>query len=216
MKRHPEGTMNKIAIIVISLILAIAVGLGGCVTVSPPTAPAESTPAPTPMPTPTPTPVPVRDDSFTIRVTGSIIVYDDGEHARRSEGWEEEYNRLLDQVIDMSPAEYDQYSTPEGRIDFWAEYNEKYPAYWDDLFLKSPVVEFSGHYMVITSGGKSSSLSVDGRTPTEYTVRGDIVSCVFQKMSEGGSLKVEILCEGTVVASASTIADYGMVSVATD
>ena len=53
--------MNKVAIIIISLILAMAVGLGGCITINPP-APALTptpTPMPTPVPTPTPTPTPV-------------------------------------------------------------------------------------------------------------------------------------------------------------
>ncbi len=75
--RHPEGTMNKVAIIIVTLILVMAVGIGcagltekpikevpwtGEGPVAPPEPgtkwvfPEESSPAPTPSPTPTPTP----------------------------------------------------------------------------------------------------------------------------------------------------------------
>ena len=77
------------------------------------------------------------------------------------------------------------------------------------------VIEFSGNYMILESNGGSSSRSVDGYTPAEYTVRGYIVSCAFQKMGERGLLKVEILKGGEVVNSSYTTAAYGMVSVAT-
>ena len=77
----------------------------------------------------------------------------------------------------------------------------------------SPIIEFSGHYMAITSSGQSSSRSVDGYTPREYTVKGVIVSCTFQKMCENGLLRVEILKGGEVVNSSFTSAHYGIVSV---
>ncbi|GEM_PF-3916372 len=103
-------------------------------------------------------------------MTGSTVIYDQKEHDRRSEGREEEYSRLLKQVLAMSKAEYDQYNTPDGRAKYWEEYDKKYPAYWDDLFGKSPIIKFSGSYMVITSSGASSSRSVDGTTPAEYYI----------------------------------------------
>ena len=52
-------------------------------------------------------------------------------------------------------------------------------------------LKFSGNYMVVTSSGKSASQSVDGVVPTQYSVKGSIVSAVFQKQVEGGTLKVE-------------------------
>jgi hypothetical protein len=185
-------------ILVISAILA-AMLLTGC-----------GAPAATPKSTSTPS------DTFTIRVTGSTIIYDQKEHDRRNEGYDEEYSRLLKQVLAMSKIEYDQYNTPEGRAKYWEEYNKKYPAYWDDLFKEIPTVNFSGDYMVITSSGGSISRSVDDTTPVEYYIGGaDIVSCTFQKSGESGTLKVEILKGGKVVSSEYTTADYGVVSIAT-
>ena len=75
---------------------------------------------------------------------------------------------------------------------------------------------FSGSYMVVTSGGQSVSKSVDGSVPTQYSVEGMMVSVAFQKQTEDGTLKVEILREGNVVNSSDTTAAYGVVSVATD
>jgi len=74
---------------------------------------------------------------------------------------------------------------------------------------------FSGNYMVATSGGQSTSKSVDGVVPAAYSVKGDIVSAVFQKQTESGTLKVEILKGGKVVNSSDTTAAYGVVSVVT-
>ena len=69
--------------------------------------------------------------------------------------------------------------------------------------------------MVVTSGGQSTSKSVDGVVPATYSVKGNIVSVVFQKQTESGTLKVEILRGGKVVNSSDTTAAYGVVSVAT-
>jgi hypothetical protein len=77
-------------------------------------------------------------------------------------------------------------------------------------------LEFSGNYLVYTSNGQSTSKSVDGTVPTEYTVKGTIVSVVFQKQTEEGTLKVEILKDNQVIASSETTAAYGVVSVATE
>jgi len=76
-------------------------------------------------------------------------------------------------------------------------------------------LEFSGSYMAVTSGGQSTSKSVDGVVPATYSVKGNIVSAVFQKKAESGTLKVEILKGGKVVNSSDTTAAYGVVSVAT-
>ena len=76
-------------------------------------------------------------------------------------------------------------------------------------------LKFSGNYMVVTSGGGSTSKSVDGTVPAQYTIRGNIVSCVFQKQSEYGTLRVEIVKGGKIVSQSETLAAYGVVSVAT-
>lgn len=76
-------------------------------------------------------------------------------------------------------------------------------------------LEFSGSYMVVTWDGKSVSKSVDGKVPTEYQVDGAMVSTSFQKKSESGSLKVEILKGDKVAAEGETDAAYGLVTAAT-
>jgi len=76
-------------------------------------------------------------------------------------------------------------------------------------------LQFSGSYMSVTSGGQSTSRSVDGIVPAQYSISGYIVSCAFQKKSEGGTLKVRILKDGKVVSYSETSATYGVVSVAT-
>lgn len=76
-------------------------------------------------------------------------------------------------------------------------------------------LKFSGSYMTVTAGGSSTSKSVEGTVPAEYNVSGSIVSCSFQKQSEGGNLKVEIIKGGKVVSESETSAAYGVVSAAT-
>jgi len=75
-------------------------------------------------------------------------------------------------------------------------------------------LKFSGSYLVITADGTSTSRSVDGTVPQTYTVTGTMVSVSFQKRTEGGLLQVRILKDGRAVASESTTAAYGVVSVA--
>jgi hypothetical protein len=75
---------------------------------------------------------------------------------------------------------------------------------------------FSGSYLVITADGQSISKSVDSLIPAEYSVTGTMVSVTFQKQTEDGFLKVEIIKDGEVLADEYTIAAYGIVSIATD
>lgn len=72
-------------------------------------------------------------------------------------------------------------------------------------------VKFSGSYMVI-GDGKSVSKSVENTVPTEYRVKGQIVSVSFQKQIALGKLGVEILRGGQSVANAETTAEYGVAS----
>ena len=76
-------------------------------------------------------------------------------------------------------------------------------------------LSYSGNYMAVKSDGSSASRSVEGIIPAQYTVRGNIVSAVFQKQTENGLLKVEILRDGNLIKSSETTASYGVVSVAT-
>ncbi len=76
-------------------------------------------------------------------------------------------------------------------------------------------LEFSGAYMATTPTGKSTSKSVDGVVPAQYKITANIVSVNFQKKTEGGILKVQIIRGGKVVAESETSAEYGVASVAT-
>jgi predicted nucleic acid-binding Zn ribbon protein len=75
---------------------------------------------------------------------------------------------------------------------------------------------FHGSYMTVSSGGTSTSQSVEGTTPAVYSTTGKIVSTSFQKKNETGTLRVEILRGVEVVKQASTTAAYGVVTAATN
>src|SRR5829696_329411 len=83
----------------------------------------------------------------------------------------------------------------------------------------TPGIDYSGSY-----GATQGQRTVDGilaAAPTEYDVEAktgrfefDAISAVFQKRSPGaGSLLVEIIHEGEVVASQETSAEFGVASV---
>jgi predicted nucleic acid-binding Zn ribbon protein len=77
-------------------------------------------------------------------------------------------------------------------------------------------ITFHGSYMSVSSGGSSSSQCVEGVTPATYNATGKIVSTTFQKKSESGNLRVQILRGSEVVKQSSTTASYGVVTVATN
>ena len=83
-----------------------------------------------------------------------------------------------------------------------------------------PAVVYSGTYTVVTSGGlfsgdNSKSTNVEGWGTKEYTVRGKIVSVTLEKEVKEGTLSVEILKDGNVVAQSETSDAFGKVSVTT-
>lgn len=72
-------------------------------------------------------------------------------------------------------------------------------------------LRFSGSY-----GDLSGIRSVEGTVPATYTIvnpSGDIVSAVFQKRAEMGTLTVQLVKDGAVVESQTTTAAYGVVTV---
>ena len=77
-------------------------------------------------------------------------------------------------------------------------------------------LDFSGSYSAMKAGISSSSETVYGVVPTQYWANGAAVSAAFQKQSESGTLKVQILKGGKVVKEEQTIAAYGVVSVGTN
>ena len=62
-------------------------------------------------------------------------------------------------------------------------------------------------------GGLSGSTTKSGYGNAEYTITTSIVSAVIQKQTDWRSLSVSIYKGGKLVASQSTIASYGVVSV---
>jgi len=68
----------------------------------------------------------------------------------------------------------------------------------------------------INKAGQYVSRSVDGMVSSTYHFEGSSVSCVFQKMERSGTLTVWISRGGFVIASQSTTAEYGAVSLAID
>ena len=76
-------------------------------------------------------------------------------------------------------------------------------------------LKFSGNHMTTTTSGGSTGESVEGTVPATFKVSGNIVSCVFQKQSEDGRLKVSIIKGGQVVSESETTAAYGIASAAT-
>lgn len=79
----------------------------------------------------------------------------------------------------------------------------------------TPGTTFTGTYMAMQADGTSNSHSVEGTTPTEYTVKANTVSVVFQKKAEAGTLRVEVLKGGQVVSESETTAAFGIAQVAT-
>jgi len=77
----------------------------------------------------------------------------------------------------------------------------------------TPGLKFSGSLCLTTIDGKVTTKSVDGIVPADYALEGTIVSVVFQKQSEEGKLKIEILKNGNIVNCSETIAAYGVVSI---
>ena len=76
-------------------------------------------------------------------------------------------------------------------------------------------IDFRGNIMVVTSDDQTTSKSVDGTVPAEYSVSGAAISCTFQKKGDSGTLKVEIKKGDEIVNSGEISSAYGAVFVAT-
>lgn len=69
---------------------------------------------------------------------------------------------------------------------------------------------FSGTYAVVSLAGDSVAQTVTGSVPAEYNAgRGNFVTVNFEKGAGSGTLRVEILKGGRVVASSETAAPFG-------
>ena len=76
-------------------------------------------------------------------------------------------------------------------------------------------LRFAGSCMTTSELGSSGTRSLEGRVPQTYYFEGQLISCAFQKMAEGGTLTVEIRSGGKLLQQAATSAPYGMASAAT-
>lgn len=76
-------------------------------------------------------------------------------------------------------------------------------------------LEFSGHYSIVGTKALPEPINAHGVIPWEYNGRGAIVLCNFRKLTEKGSLKVEILKDGELISESETRIPYGFVSLKT-
>ena len=76
-------------------------------------------------------------------------------------------------------------------------------------------LKFRGHYSIVGNNALPEPLNVQGVVPLEYKGKGIIALCYFRKITENGSLKVEIFKDGKVVSKSETSIPYGFVSLKT-
>ena len=86
---------------------------------------------------------------------------------------------------------------------------------FDIMVTGTTDTKFTGSYLVLEADGSSTSHSVEGTVPVDYTATGWIVSCVFQNKDAYGLLGVTIHKNGILVGGSSTSAAYGVVTLAT-
>jgi hypothetical protein len=75
----------------------------------------------------------------------------------------------------------------------------------------TPGLQFSGSYTTVTPNGESKWLKVEGSVPAEYKSFNEEVSVAFKKVSEDGSLKVQIVRDSAIVSESETSEKNGMV-----
>jgi hypothetical protein len=76
-------------------------------------------------------------------------------------------------------------------------------------------LKFSGHYSIVGTNTLPEPITAQGVIPMEYKGRGTIALCSFRKLTEEGSLKVEILRNGKAILESETNIPYGFVSIKT-
>jgi hypothetical protein len=74
---------------------------------------------------------------------------------------------------------------------------------------------FTGYYSIVATGASPKPINVKGSVPAEYQGKGVMGLCLFQKASGDGSLKVQILKDGKVVAEGESAAPEGVVTLKT-
>ena len=76
-------------------------------------------------------------------------------------------------------------------------------------------LKFSGHYSIVGTRTLPEPVNAHGVIPMEYRGRGTIALCNFRKLTDEGSLKVEILKDGKIISESETSISYGFVSLKT-
>ena len=76
-------------------------------------------------------------------------------------------------------------------------------------------LKFSGHYSIVGAKTLPEPIDTHGVIPMEYSGKGAIALCSFRKLTEEGSLKIEILKNNMVISESETSLPYGFVSLKT-
>jgi hypothetical protein len=76
-------------------------------------------------------------------------------------------------------------------------------------------LKFRGHYSIVGTKALPEPIDTHGVIPMEYKGKGVIALCNFRKLTENGSLKIEILKNGKVISESETSIPYGFVSLKT-
>jgi hypothetical protein len=76
-------------------------------------------------------------------------------------------------------------------------------------------IKFRGHYSIVGTEALPEPINTQGVIPGEYKGKGVMVLCNFRKLTENGSLKIEILKDGKVISESETNIPFGFVSLKT-
>ena len=68
----------------------------------------------------------------------------------------------------------------------------------------------------VTPAGKRGHIEFESPTPKSFTVDGEALSCIVQKRDARGRLKVALLRDSSLIASAETAAPFNYVRVRSD
>jgi hypothetical protein len=74
----------------------------------------------------------------------------------------------------------------------------------------TPGLKFSANLGGASLINGPSGQSFEGTVPAEYKMVGTVVGCTFQKLAQHGTLKIEIIRDGKVVAHSQTSDPHGV------
>ena len=73
-------------------------------------------------------------------------------------------------------------------------------------------VMYRGNCMIVDAQGNPQSRNFEGIIPSDLEVRGDIISCNFQKLSDTGRIRMELISEEGVISASTSTHPYGFVT----